>query len=301
MKWGRYLPSKQFSVIGISLLLSIGLVYAADAATHPTQKATVAVDTQTSSSADADWQASLDTVQSQSGVTPPSTPVQTKVDGLLQAAKSSNITDTISRSLLVNLTSAEAQGMGSDIPTQDSLVNQALSQIPSTPSSATTYTSSDLTVVNDSTSAMHDYGNAVMSIFLNDSDQEYAKTLVIIDAVTTSNDATKLPLLKPIQEKYKTIATALAGVPVPKTLVPFDLELINDYEKIYATYDGLGVLVSDPVEGITSVQQYNSLTQDAGQMFINIAQSLDKNDILFNKDEPGATWDSLLQAQTSTN
>jgi hypothetical protein len=257
------------------------------------------VDTQTSAqdSTDNDWQTSLNAVQAQSGATLPAAPDPTTVSGLLEAAKSSNVTDTVSRSLLVNLTNAEAQGMGSDIPTQNQLITQALTQIPTAPSVTTSYTSDDLTVVDSNASSLHDYGNAVMAIFLNDSDQEYAKTLVIIDAVTTSNDATKLPLLEPLQKKYKTIATALAAVPVPKTLEPFDLELINDYAKLYATYDGLGLLVSDPIAGLTAVQQYNSLTQDAGQMFINIAQALDKNAILFNKDEPGATWALLLQAQ----
>jgi len=303
MKWGRYLPSTQFSVIALSLLISVGLVYAADLVTKPPQKATVAVDTEGSSAtqADVDWQTSLAAVQAQSGVTSPAAPDQTTVDGLLQAAKDSNVTDTISRSLLVNLTSAESQGMGSDIPTQDQLVTQALAQIPSTPSNITPYTSDDLTIVNDSTAALHDYGNAVMNIFLTDSDQEYAKTLVIIDAITTSNDESKVPLFQPIKKKYQLIATALAAVPVPKTLEPFHLELVNDYIKLAANYDGLSMLVSDPIEGLTSVQQYNSLTQDAEQMFINIAQSLDKNDILFSKDEPGATWAVVLQAQQQQN
>ena len=71
---------------------------------------------------------------------------------------------------------------------------------------------------------------------------------------------------------------------------PFQLELVNDYQKIAATYDGMGSLIGDPIAGITALQQYNTFTQDAGQMFINIAQQLGKNDILFNTDEPGATW-----------
>lgn len=295
----RYLPSKQFSLIAISLFLSAGLVFAADYITKPSSGGTLAVDTSANAQVPAslgDWQNSLKAVQDNSGISLPPAPDQNTVEALLQAAQSSNLTQTVSRSLFVNLVNAKGQGLGSDIPTQNQIIADALSNIPPS-AAAKTYSAADLELTDNSPPSLHSYGNAVMSVLINNSNNEYAKTMVIIDAATTQNDAAQLELLKTIQKTYKRIATELAAIPVPKMLSPFHLQLVNDYGSIAATYDNIGNLIADPVNGIAAIQQYRTLTQDAGQMFINIAQTFDKNDILFNKDEPGATWAILLQSQ----
>jgi hypothetical protein len=297
MSPSRYLPSRQFSLIAISLIVSLALVYIADRVTTNSTKGTLAVDTQTAAAGHnslTDWTASLDSVQKDSGVSLPTPPDQNTVDALLQSVQSDNLTQTVSKSLLVNLFAAKGQGLGDDIPTQDKIVTQALTQVPTTPT-AKIYAASDLTLSDNSAASLHAYGNAVMSIFITYSDHEYAKTLVIIDAITTQADNGQVDLLIPIQKKYKTIADQLVKVPVPKNLQPFHLQLVNDFANIAATYDGMKSLIGDPLNGVASIQQYRSLTDDAGKMFINIAQALDKNDIIFNKDEPGATWAILLQ------
>ncbi|OGC88728.1 hypothetical protein A2419_03120 [Candidatus Adlerbacteria bacterium RIFOXYC1_FULL_48_26] len=296
MDTGRYLPSKQFSLITISLFLSAGLVFAAEHI-HKPSTGSLAVDTTGAAPAGAgDWKASLESVQQNSGISLPSAPDQNTVEGLLQAAQSNNLTESVSRSLFVNLVNAKGQGLGSDIPTQDQIVTQALSQVPASIRTKTYFTE-DLTLTDTSKTSLHAYGNAVMTVLQKNSNQEYAKTLVIIDAVTTKNDATQLELLKPIQKTYKHISNELIAIPVPKILAPFHLQLVNDFENITATYDKFEALVGDPLNGIAAIQQYRTLTQDAGQMFINIAQTFQKNDIIFNKDEPGATWAFLLQSQ----
>lgn len=295
----RYLPSKQFSLIAISLFLSAGLVFAAGYVTKPPSYSSLAVDIQPAGQGPAaagDWQSSLETVQQNSGISLPPAPDQNTVEALLQAVQTNNLTETVSKSLFINLVSAKGQGLGDDIPTQNQIITRALSQVPVS-SGTKTYSADDLTLTDNSSASLHAYGNAVMAILLKNSNQEYAKTLVIIDAVTTHNDETQLELLTPIQTTYRRIATQLAAIPVPKMLGPFHLQLTNDYANIVATYDGMSALVSDPLGGISAIQQYRTLTQDAGQMFINIAQTFDKNDILFDKDEPGATWAILLQSQ----
>ncbi len=296
MDSGRYLPSTQFSLIAISLFLSVGLVFAADHITKPSGQGSLSVDTTRVPAAAGDWKASLETVQNNSGISLPAAPDQNTVEALLQAAQSNNLTESVSRSLFVNLVNAKGQGLGSDIPTQDQIVAQALSQVPTT-LTAKTYFAEDFTLTDNSSASLHAYGNAVMTILQKNSNQEYAKTLVIIDAITTKNDGTQLELLKPIQKTYERIADELAATPVPKMMAPFHLQVVNDFENIAATYDKFASLIGDPLSGIAAIQQYRTLTQDAGQMFINIAQTFDKNDILFNTSEPGATWAILLQSQ----
>ncbi len=273
-------------------------MYAADRVTH-SRPNTITVDSTSNganASAAADWQGSLAAVQGTSGISAPAGSDQATIEGLLEAAKSENLTDSVSRSLFVNLFNAKSQGLGDDIPTQEQLVKGAISQVDAIKPKKT-YATADLTIVADSKDSMHAYGNATMSIFTNNSDGEFAKTLAVMDAAMTANDQSKLKDLIPIQTTYKTIATKLAALPVPKTLAPFHLELVNDYATMAATYDAMQTLISDPLGGLAAVQQYRTLAQSAGQMFINIAQTLDKNAILFRTDEPGMTWSLLLQAQ----
>ncbi|MBY0294284.1 hypothetical protein K2Q08_03060 [Patescibacteria group bacterium] len=235
-------------------------------------------------------------VQDSSGISLPPAPDQNTVEALLQAAQSNNLTDSISRSLFVNLVNAKGQGLGGDIPTQEQLVSQALSQLPAS-TGVKTYATADLTVIDNSPASLRAYGNAVMRILIDNSNNEYAKTMVVIDAATTQNDASQLELLKTIQKTYVRIGSALAEVPAPKMLAPFHLQLVNDYANMVTAYDGMQSLIGDPLGGVAAIQQYRTLTQDAGQMFINIAQTFDKNDIIFDKNEPGATWAILLQSQ----
>ncbi|MBY0472951.1 hypothetical protein K2Q00_01525 [Patescibacteria group bacterium] len=297
MDTGRYLPSTQFSLIAISLFLSAGLVFAAEyIGTPSTSSLAVGAARVQTPVAEGDWKSSLETVQKNSGISLPAAPDQNTVEALLQAAQSNNLTDSVSKSLFVNLVNAKGQGLGADIPTQDQIVAQALSQVPSSVGTKT-YFSEDLSLTDNSSASLHAYGNAVMAILQKNSNQEYAKTLVILDAITTKNDGAQLELLKPIQKTYQHIAAELLETPVPKMLVPFHLQLLNDFENIAGTYDKFTSLVGDPLSGIAAIQQYRTLTQDAGQMFINIAQTFQKNDIIFTKDEPGATWAILLQSQ----
>jgi hypothetical protein len=295
----RYLPSKQFSVIVVSLLLSAGLVYAADfvTASHPPASIAVSAEQQPGNDvAAADWQASLASVQAQSGISLPSPSDPNTVDSLLQAAHSSNVTDTVSKTLFVNLLNAKQQGLGDDIPTQDQLISNAASQINAS-ASAKLYTLADLTTTDSSPTSLHTYGNAVMGMLSKNSNYEFAKTLLTVDDATTKNDPSGLASLKTYQETYVALVQALLATPVPTTLAPFHLAIINNYEKMVATYSGMESVLSDPIEGIAALQQYNAAGQDAYAMFINIAQAFDKNDILFTKDEPGAAWAALLQAQ----
>src|SRR5262249_2890777 len=156
----RYLPSKQFSLIAVSLFLSAGLVFAADYVTGPSSHNSLFVDMQANAqkpAAAGSWQDALAAGQDNSGLSLPPVPDQNTVDALLQAAQSNNLTQSISRSLLVNLVSAKGQGLGSDIPTQNELVAQALAQVPAS-ADKKTYYAEDLTLSDNSSASLHAYG-----------------------------------------------------------------------------------------------------------------------------------------------
>jgi hypothetical protein len=292
-----YLPSAQFAFLVLSLFISVGLVYGAQMVTKPhnnTLTAATREDSMAAAVQNANWQASLNEIQAQSGAQLPDTPNQDTVNSLRQAAKSDNLTDSVGRTLLVNLTNAKAQGLGDDIPTQNQLLAYAKQQLTSTPSK--TYKIQDLQVIADSPASLHTYGNAVMHILTSHPLANMQRVLQILAETTDTQDPATTQKLIPIQKEYKNIADLLAATPVPKTLSPFHLELINEYERLAGSFDDMRLVVNDPLRGLQGLQVYQSAAGISVKVFTNIAQALNKNGILFKKDEPGAAWAALLSA-----
>ncbi len=293
-----YLPSLQFSLMAISVVLATGLIATAKYTTRPPASVIESVTSpnMAQGGAGTPWQDSLKAVQAGSGVELPPAPDQDTVEALRQTAQTNNLTDSISRTLLVNLTNAKAQGLGDDIPTQNQLIASAVGQIDQS-ATTQTYTRSDLTIVADSPNTKHAYGNALALVFAQNQHNSYAETMVAIDNATAQNNTEELKKLQSIAENYKKTARALLNTPVPQTLSPFHLQLVNNFQKIIGSYGYMETILTDPIRGLTAVKDYQSLTQETLRVFINIAQTLGKDGILFTKDEPGSAWGILLSAQ----
>jgi hypothetical protein len=294
-----YLPSGQFILLFSSIFLACGLVYGAQTLTAPKQvflnSATIPHNP-TASAGQGDWQTSLATIQDQSGITAPQPPDSETLSKQLAAAQSSTLTDTVARTLFVNLGAAKSQGLGNDIPTQDQIVAQATAQIKKEQVQGS-FSQADLHIVEDSASSQREYGNALATLLMRNKENEYAATMVALDNASASQDQSPLKNLSAIQSRYQGIATQLVAVRVPRTLAPFHLQLVNNFQKIANTYDLMDDILTDTVRGSTGLQLYQSLTQETFRVFINIAQAFNKNGILFKKDEPGAAWAVLLSAQ----
>jgi hypothetical protein len=294
----RFLPSAQFALIVGSIAASGGLVLAAQyftgapkipsstlaPAPAPTDLATV----------DPNWEQTLLAIQGPTtSLTPPAS---TTVATLLDAAKSTNVTTTVAQSLLVNLFDAKSQGLGSDIPTQDQLVAQAAAQIQQD-KSAPAYQASDLTPSDQTPIALKAYGNAVMAAMAAHPKANYNDTLFALGYTTDSGDPAQIAKLASIQKEYRALAHDLALIPGPPTMMPLHLQIVNDLSYVADTYTSLEAAHDDPLKAIGGLQTYQSLIDETTRVFINIAQILKQNGILFNKDEPGAAWTSLLSLQ----
>lgn len=295
MNLGRYAPSAQFSFIALSLLLSAGLVYGAERVTSQ-PPATLAVDTAASPAQpddSANWEANLDAIEAENASSSFEAPDPNTVNEMLAAAQSSNITDSVGRSILVNLGAAQAQGLGDDIPTQDQIVAQAAAQIAAS-KPATTYSYADLTIVADSPASLKAYGNGVIQILNDNPAASEDATLNAVGNATDKNDATPLEQLPQIGAAYQSIVTQLLALPVPKTLSPFDLSIINAYAAIAATYPDMEATLTDPLRGIVGMQTYEAQFDTLGKVFTSVAQALNKDGILFTNGEPGSVWQSFI-------
>ena len=289
------LPSTQFALTLGSILASGGVIVAAYFLTHPQPSApeSLAVDS-TAVQQNTDWKSQLDAIQAQSPANrAPQAPSADKVDALLSAATSDNLTDTVARTLLVNLSNAKAQGLGDDIPTQDQLISQAAAQISQKPAKIV-YTNANLTLAANTPAALSTYGNAFMAAIEAHPKASHDAVVYAVATATDNGDPKRLAPLTAIGADYSALAKDLVGVPVPSTLAPLHLKVVNDLERVAETMPDLKVLYDDPLRALASLQFFEALNQEMLRLFINIAQEFSQNGILFNKDDPGQAWSALV-------
>ena len=287
MQWLQILPSAHFSAIAGSIILSGGLIVGAQYLTSP-QNSSPELSAAPAESPGTDWKTQLDEIQAQApGL--PDAPSADTVSSLLDAAKSANYTDTAARSLLINLSSAQAQGLGSDIPTQEKLIAEATSLVPAAKPKKV-YTAQDVVVATDPKTAEKTYGNKVMAVLGRHTGATSQATLYAVAKATDNNDASALSALPTIQEEYDALVEELAEVPTPATFVPLHVQILNSLALTAATFDDMRLVLSDPLRGLQGLQQYQLQLGAVGRVFTAVAQILNKNGILFNKDEPGAAW-----------
>ena len=297
----RFLPSAQFALIVGSIAASGGLVLAAQYITGaprglPTTVSVVPVATTADlTNVDPNWEQTLMAIQGQSPTAPVAAASST-VAGLLDAAKNPNVTTTVAQSLLVNLFNAKSQGLGSDIPTQNQIIAQATAQIQPS-KGAPTYMQNNLTLSDATPAALKAYGNAVMAVMLAHPTANYNDTIFALGYATDSGDPVQIAKLAAIQKDYYALAKDLAAVPVPPTLVPLHLQVINDLSAMADSYPDMEAAPTDPLRGVTGLQTYQSLTNETVRVFTNVAQELKQNGILFTKDEPGNAWNQLFSLQ----
>lgn len=287
----EYLPSARFANMVGSIALAGVLILAAKAYTNPPPAPAAEVAAVQNQDA-GDWQTALADVQDQAGITAPQPPDQQAVAQLLNAAQSDNVTSTVGRSLLIRLTDAKVQGLGDDLPTQDSLIAAAKAQLPT--ATAKTYTSADLTIAAQTSSSLHAYGNAFVAAVTAHPDASSQATYVEMGYATDYQDDSRISDFPHRAAEYRALARDLALLPVPKTLAPLHLSIINDFASMAATYADMSTVIDDPLRGIAGLKAFDSLADEAGRVFINIGQELGKDGILFTKDEPGAAWSALI-------
>lgn len=288
----EYLPSVQFTFMAGSILVAGGIVYAADYVTSPRTPSGVA-SVQQAQVENSDWQGALASVQAQSGTTLPTPPSETVVSELLSAAESTNVTDTVARSLLINLSNAKSQGLGDDIPTQEKLVAQALAKT-GVSYNTKAYATSDLVRVPLSNASLRAYGNATMKALVDAKGANANETYLALGLAIDYNDKTKLAQLTAIGKAYEALARDLTNVAVPTTLAPLHLSLVNNFADMAHTYTDMTAVFDDPLRGLGGLERFRLLQDETTRLLTNIASEFQRGGILFSEAEPGAQWNLFL-------
>lgn len=287
-----YLPSSHFATIAISVAAAGVLVLVAHYATRP-PKSPAEITSATLPAPEDDWQLALEQIQAQApGL--PAAPDEDTIQGLLEAARDSNITSSVARSLFVNLTDKSAQGLGSDIPTQEKLISEASSRISGL--QAKRYASGDLTIVAQNKDNSRTWGNEVMLTFASHPRANNDDAIYLMGYATDYSDPGSLESLGVIASAYASLARELAEVPVPSTYAPLHLQLVNNLSQMSAAAKEMQYVIEDPLRGLSGLQAFQTAGTEATRVLTTLAEQLNKGGILFNKDEAGSLWTSFLSS-----
>jgi len=239
------------------------------------------------------WEESLEDIQAQSGIGLPDAPDPNAVENIISQAQSNNLTDSIGRGIFARITTAGVQGLGDDVPTQDSIIAAASAQVNT---SLNTAPAISIYSVEPTLEAQHTFGNQVISAMNRHPKANSNDTIGVLAKATDTRTAAPLAELATIGNEYKAMANELAAVPVPKTLAPLYQKIVSNFAAISLLYPAMAKVVSDPIQGLAALQQYQQLLSETAGIFTNIAQVLKNGGILFTKDEPGSAWDIFLSA-----
>jgi hypothetical protein len=117
-------------------------------------------------------------------------------------------------------------------------------------------------------------------------------------------DYSDTKMVTPINESgqdYVGLAHDLAALPVPETLAPLHLQLINNLAGMGATTADMSAALTDPARGMAGMQVFESDSGEVQGVFTSIAKELNTDGIIFTKDESGAAWSGFLSASASSS
>ncbi len=289
-----YLPSARFAVLAAALLIGIGLVSGAAWITNPRQSGVRLQNTGENSAiatfSDSDWQeAFASSTAFQTAAT-----IQNQAEKLMEASRTNNLTDSIGRSLLINAAALQGQGIGTN---QDQIVASALSQIQNAAqTTADVYTAADLTTTKDSTTTLHTYGNQLASALSANAQATYRNTMLPVSLAVDTGDAAQLSNLPRVAKAYRALAKDVVDVSVPASLVSSQLQIANNYARMGQACTDLQTILSDPARGLLALQNYSVLFNQNQNLYIQLAEKLQNNGILFGDDELGHIWNLLYTA-----
>jgi hypothetical protein len=286
------LPSAKLVTIVVSLVMAGGLVTGAQYITREPGRGSIAASPDTAAS-DLNWQNTLEQIQLDAGVTAPQPPPQNAVDELLAAAQSTNLTNSIGRSLLVNLSAAGAQGLGTDIPTQDAIIESAAAKVGADMSAS--YTQADMIRVAQTKESLHTYGDALLTVLTSYPGADSTEVLYAFGAGVDYQTPAKLAPVRTGRDAYLALAEAVLQVPVPETVAPLHLAVANNLSAMGKAAGEMLTVLEDPLRGLGGLQIFQTKGDEASRLLTAIARMFENNGILFTKDDPGAAWSVFVQ------
>jgi len=219
---------------------------------------------------------------------------------LSDAASTSNLTQTVGRSLVLKLAAAQGQGLGSDQPTQDKIMSGVYAQIQGLSQPHPKYTASDVTTVPDSTATFHAFANGLTTAIVTHKYANNSNVLYVIGSATEQNTTVPFTIMPKVSGDYRGLARDIIALPVPASFAPTAVLLANEYMSIADACDLMEKTISDPATGMAGLQEYSLVAHSNEADLATFAQAIKRAGIAFAKGEPGSQWADYYAMYQST-
>ncbi len=213
--------------------------------------------------------------------------IDSEVEGPVQYTPPTSITDTIGIQLFQNF--LQAKGRGNIGPTTDQVVTDTAELLRATAVQDYIYKLNQIQVIAANDEAIRTYANTLGQILINNNVQSEGELVIIERAMQTENPA-ELDKLDPLINMYKNLRDQTLATPVPVGFEKQHLDLINVYNAVYATLDGMKLAFADPVVALLRVQRYQDDTKGLRIALQNIYSSLVPHVRLFTESDPAAVF-----------
>lgn len=213
--------------------------------------------------------------------------IDSEIAGPVQYTPPTSITDQIGIQMFQNF--LQAKGRGNVGPSTDKVVTDTADLLRSTASNDYIFKLNQIQVIGSSDDAIRTYANTLGQILINNNVPGDGE-LVIIQRALQNEDASELVKLEPLITMYKNLRDQTLATPVPTGFEKQHLDLINVYQAMYSTLDGMKLVFADPVVALLRVQRYQDDTKGLSIALQNVYSSLVPYVRLFNETDPAAVF-----------
>jgi hypothetical protein len=213
--------------------------------------------------------------------------VDTPVSGPEQYTPPTSITDQVGIQLFQN--ALQAKGRGNVGPNQEQVVADTAELLRQSVMNDYIYKLNQIQVIGRSDEAIRTYANTLGQILINNNVQSEGE-LIIIQRALQNEDAAELQKLEPLITMYKNLRDQTLATPVPTGFEKQHLDLINVYQAMYSTLDGMKLVFNDPVVALLRVKRYQDDTKGLRIALENIYSSLVPHVRLFTESDPAAVF-----------
>jgi len=153
-----------------------------------------------------------------------------------------------------------------------------------------TYALSQIKTISETNESLTTYGNAVGGILKNSEEtlKEGNTAVLILARGLKANDSSVFNEMDSLIQENKTRATALLKLSVPKYTASLHLALINSVENVAFAMGNLKFVISDPVRGLTGMQQYKTAVQEMETAREKVRGHLENSGIIFSQSDTGS-------------
>lgn len=188
------------------------------------------------------------------------------------------LTDTLAKNLFLSYADVQS---GNSSRTDEDIANELVSSINTSALPIAPYTLGNISIFNPkSTTDIKIYGNAVGTIIKNNY------------MVIAQNKGIKLQAIADIHKK---IGAEIILVPVPASVAQQHLTIANNYALLGESFSIIAQEdKKDPLKSLLAIRIATDAADSLNTIYTQMTNYFSKNDIIFEKGEPGLFWSLIV-------